>query len=294
MQIKQSTFSRRLGNNLATQGKNRKDNKMTNKTLKALAKRLRSHLPAERKVLKREAEIIRDEIGSLKWSFFKNSPSKIFTFIFDEKPINCYLPTFDNDYIQGTIFRSSNFFDIHTIKQADEFFKDKANILDIGANIGNNAIYYALIRNANKIYAFEPIKDTFEILCQNIELNALQDKIYPYNVALGLQEGKAVIKNRPADNCGGTEIETDNNGDLIIKSLDSFEFDEKIDFVKIDVEGFEAQVLLGAKAFLNKHKPIIAIEIHAHKFEESSKVLQSLDYEIIKQISEYDFICKTK
>ena len=210
------------------------------------------------------------------------------------KLIHFHLPTFDNDAIQSTIFNANNFFDIHIIQKADKFLQDNANILDIGANIGNNAVYYAMIRNANKIYAFEPIKDTFEILRKNIELNALQDKIYPFNVALGLQEGKAVIKNRPVDNCGGTEIKTDNDGDLIVKNLDSFEFSEKIDFVKIDVEGFESQVLLGAKAFLAKHKPIMVIEIHAHKFEESINALHLVGYEIIEKISEIDFICKAK
>ena len=192
------------------------------------------------------------------------------------------------------IFSSNTFFDIHTIKQANKFFKDGANILDIGANIGNNALYYAMIRNANKIYAFEPIKDTFEILRKNIELNSLQDKIYPFNIALGLQDGKASIKNRPVGNCGGTEIKNDDSGDLVVKNLDNIEINEKIDFVKIDVEGFEAQVLLGAREFLKKHKPIMVIEMLIHSFDESHKALQSVGYEIIEKISECDYICVAK
>ena len=151
-----------------------------------------------------------------------------------------------------------------------------------------------MIRNANKIYAFEPIKDTFEILRKNIELNSLQDKIYPFNIALGLQDGKASIKNRPVYNCGGTEIKNDDSGDLIVKNLDNIEIKEKIDFVKIDVEGFEAQVLLGAREFLKKHKPIMVIEIHIHNFDESHKALQSVGYEIIEKISECDYICVAK
>lgn len=54
-----------------------------NDKLRAVAKRFRSHLPAERKALKRDAENIQNEIKSLKFMFFANSPSKIFSFAFE-------------------------------------------------------------------------------------------------------------------------------------------------------------------------------------------------------------------
>lgn len=153
-----------------------------------------------------------------------------------------------------------------------------------------------MIRNARKIYAFEPLKDTFEILRQNIALNGLNDIVEAHNIALGVSEGRASIKNRPIDNCGGTEIKADERGELTIKSLDGIQsaIKEKIDFVKIDVEGFEAQVLLGARDFLAKHKPVMVIEIHAHNFSESSEALESVGYEIIEAVSDYDFICVAK
>lgn len=54
-----------------------------NDKLSAVARRIRSHLPAERKALKRDAENIKNEIKSLKFIVFKNSPSKIFSFAFE-------------------------------------------------------------------------------------------------------------------------------------------------------------------------------------------------------------------
>ena len=54
-----------------------------NGKLSVVAKRIRSHLPAERKALKRDTESIKNEIKSLKSMFFKNNPSKIFTFAFE-------------------------------------------------------------------------------------------------------------------------------------------------------------------------------------------------------------------
>ena len=54
-----------------------------NGKLSAVAKRIRSHLPAERKALKRDTESIKNEIKSLKFMFFSNNPSKIFSFAFE-------------------------------------------------------------------------------------------------------------------------------------------------------------------------------------------------------------------
>lgn len=207
--------------------------------------------------------------------------------------IKFYLPSCLNDVVQGSIVKYADFFEIWNIKEANKFLKDKANILDIGANIGNHSVYWAMVRKARKIHAFEPTTDVFEILCKNIELNSLQDIVKPHNFALGLQEGKVSIKERPAGNLGGTSLKYDEGGELIVKSLDGIqaEFDEKIDFVKIDVEGFESQVLLGAKEFLAQHKPIIMIEIHPPKFKEVSEILDSLNYKLTeKLVSEVDFI----
>ena len=207
--------------------------------------------------------------------------------------IKFYLPSCLNDIVQGVIAKSGDFFEIFNIKQANKFLKDGANILDIGANIGNHSVYYAMVRKARKIHAFEPTRDVFEVLCKNIELNSLQSIIKPHNIALGECDGKASIKERPAGNLGGTSLKADTSGEIIVKSLDDIqaEFDEKIDFVKIDVEGFESQVLLGAKAFLAYHKPTIMIEIHRPKFKEVSEILDSLNYKLAeKLVSSVDFI----
>ncbi|WP_233710545.1 FkbM family methyltransferase [Helicobacter salomonis] len=190
----------------------------------------------------------------------KQSKDKIFMFnipnlhIFHHKypnvqEITMYLPNVSIDLIQTYIVMNDDFFDIDTIQQADKYFKDEANILDIGSNIGNNALYYALVRKAKKVYAFEPLKETYETLCKNIELNSLQDVIIPHNTALGEQIGRASIKNFSAVNIGGTNLKNDVDGNLSVMSLDELQkegrFADKIDFVKIDVEGFESHVLRG-------------------------------------------------
>ncbi|BEG56578.1 hypothetical protein NHP21005_02660 [Helicobacter sp. NHP21005] len=203
------------------------------------------------------AASLKKEISRIRVEQLRQSKDKIFTFNKDVlnhkypgvREIAMYLPSVSVDIIQNYIVMDDNFYDICTIQQADKYFKDGANVLDIGSNICNNALYYALVRNAKKVYAFEPLKENYEILCKNIELNSLQDVIIPHNVALGEQVGRASIESFSACNTGGTHLKNDEHGNLPIISLDELQkegkFADKIDFVKIDVETFESHVLRG-------------------------------------------------
>lgn len=207
-----------------------------------------------------------------------------------EGQISFYLP-FKNDYITREIIINGDFFDIDTIKLADEYLKDGANILDIGSNIGNNAVYYATQRAANKIYCFEPMADVYGILCKNIELNGLNDRVVAYNFGLGECEQKASVKGRrPTENLGGTSLKPDENGELVIKRLDDLQIPEKIDFIKMDVEGFEADALKGATQFLKAHKPNIQIEIFEQHYKTVSKILSDIGYVLTKKIGYCDYV----
>ncbi|CBY83666.1 FkbM family methyltransferase [Helicobacter felis] len=206
------------------------------------------------------ATLIKDEFSKTRVEQIRQSKDKIFTFnvplihAFHQKypnvgQITMYLPNVSVDHIQTCIVVDNDFYDTHVMQQADKYFKDEANILDLGSNIGSNALYYALVRKAKKVYAFEPLKKAYEILCKNIKLNSLQDVIVPHNMALGEKIGKASIKYSPTFSMGGTALKNDENGNLVVKSLDELQkegcFVNKIDFLKIDVEGFESHVLRG-------------------------------------------------
>ena len=89
---------------------------------------------------------------------------------------------------------------------------------------------------------------------------------------------------------GLATIESDNNlnnkkfdtFDVKKITLDSFNFDQKIGFIKIDVEGHEFSVLKGSEKILNKYKPVLLIEIdkqHSSKVKETFNYLKELHYE---------------
>nr|QGT50470.1 hypothetical protein Helico5904_1420 [uncultured Helicobacter sp.] len=168
--------------------------------------------------------------------------------------IKFYLPYALSDWIQAIILRTKDFYGIEGLEKVDKYIPKNAQILDIGANIGNHSIYWAMVKGAARIYAFEPIKETYEMLCKNITLNNLQEKIQTFNFALGAKQSQGSIKEFHIDNAGGTSIQNDEAGEIVIQSLDELEkrgvFTQKIDFVKIDVECFEDEVLRGGGVLL--------------------------------------------
>ncbi|MCX2716503.1 FkbM family methyltransferase [Helicobacter sp. MIT 21-1697] len=202
-------------------------------------------------------------------TYYHSNQEKIFSFnhFFDKSPqsrwqrkyqqcgtIKFYLPYALDDWLQSIILRTSDFYDIASLQRVDKYLPSNATICDIGANVGNHSIYWAMVRGAARIYAFEPIKETYDLLCKNIALNGLDNKCNLFHLALGEQQSRGSIKASFNDNIGATQICNDTSGELIIESLDRLEnlgtFAHKIDFVKIDVEGFEGEVLSGGGGIL--------------------------------------------
>jgi FkbM family methyltransferase len=139
-------------------------------------------------------------------------------------------------------------------------------ILDIGANVGNHTVYWGKITNVKKIYSFEPVRATFFILSRNIEINFLQEKVKLYNRGLSDAAARGKIEAYHPDNIGGTGINKGEDGDIALDALDNLrEIREEpsVDFVKIDVEGREKDVLNGGAEFFKKHRPIVFIESFA-------------------------------
>ena len=207
-----------------------------------------------------------------------------------------YLPNYPVEYIQTHIVNQQDFFGKEELTDLDELIPENAVILDIGANIGNHSLYWATQRNAKKIYAFEPIKATFDILMKNIELNNLSDIIKPYEVALGEDDSFGEIEKIQYFNMGSTSVKKSEKGDFRIVALDNIKIEEdRIDFVKIDVEGFEPFMLKGAVKTFEKYRPkTIFIEAVGEAIHPVREILESYGYQLSKAFPPYNHLFTLK
>ena len=87
-----------------------------------------------------------------------------------------YLPNYPIDLIQRYIVATKNYWEYEFLEKLDKYIKEDSVILDIEANIGNHTLYWANERKAKKIYSFEPVELTFDILKKNIESISLIEK----------------------------------------------------------------------------------------------------------------------
>lgn len=149
------------------------------------------------------------------------------------------------------------------------FLRKEDTFLDIGSNVGVYSVLASAEVGAETI-AFEPIPSTFEILQKNLALNGLQsDLVHALNLGLGSQEGSlAFTKSEDTVNHVATEQEI-SAGDIIkvpVSKLDDVlgKYSLKdVVFMKIDVEGFETEVLRGGSGLLNdKRLQAVIIELN--------------------------------
>ncbi len=156
----------------------------------------------------------------------------------------------------------------------DEYkFLDVCNeiVLDIGANIGDTPIYFAL-KGAKKIIALEPYPYPYSIAIENIKINKLSDIIILLNAGYGEDNIVKVDENYMI--CPGADLVTKINGkDIKIYSLETLldKFDIAECVLKIDCEGCEYYLIKEKKETLQKFKRI-QIEYHYGYLELKNKL----------------------
>lgn len=143
--------------------------------------------------------------------------------------------------------------------------------IDIGSNIG----YYALLESTKigkngTVWAIEPSPENFSTLVYNTKLQDNQN-IHAFNFAIGDKNSEIEFLISKKSNWSKVKNKNDlvESGDKIIKvpvkTLNSFVKDnelEKIDLIRMDVEGYENNIIDGATEILLKFKPKIMIEVH--------------------------------
>ena len=167
-----------------------------------------------------------------------------------------------NDYYIGSCISEYGEYCDDEINLISKFVKKGDIVLDVGSNIGLMTIPFSkMVGQIGKVVSFEPQTQVFNIICGNIVINNL-DNVEVHNIALGDNNQDLFlpkINYKEQNNFGG--ISLSEKGEIKIKQikLDDLEF-QKINLIKVDVEGMELNVLNGGKNSINKHRPFLYIE----------------------------------
>ena len=163
------------------------------------------------------------------------------------------------------VLRAGNVWEPEIIALLEQHIKPGSSVLDIGAHIGAHTLTMSrLVGTAGKVYAFEPQKKLFTELVMNLDLNACVN-VTAMRCAVGAEHGEVEMAPPVADNEGGTAIGA--GGDSApMMPIDALELDN-LSLIKIDVENFEYQVLMGAEATIKRNLPYLIIEIMGNVYE---------------------------
>ncbi len=137
---------------------------------------------------------------------------------------------------------------------------------DIGANIGETTLNFARLAPDGKVYSFEPVPFLFQRLKTNTGLNNFQN-ISLYNIAVSDKKEELFFDKPGNNNSSGISMNKEKSStSACVQSttIDSFVNENnihKIDFIKIDVEGFENYVINGGSNTFKNMKPVLFIEI---------------------------------
>jgi FkbM family methyltransferase len=160
-------------------------------------------------------------------------------------------------------------------------------VYDIGANVGFTAMLAAKkVAPTGRVICFEPLAANAEQILRNAALNHFSF-VEVRQMALGQTDGEAEFLLSDSPTWGrlaqaGAAPAQSGKLRVPVRSLDSLRANDQlpaVHFIKMDVEGAEADVLLGGKALLRSDRPVLVIELH-HTYEAVMKAFEGLDYTV--------------
>lgn len=135
-------------------------------------------------------------------------------------------------------------------------------VVEVGANMGAFTLAMARACAPGTLYAFEPQQRIFQILCANLAMNGIINVVASPD-ACGRAPGRAVIPPLDYDgenNFGGVSLAAEGPGQSVrVTPLDDLDLPD-CGLIKVDVEGYEIEVIEGARATIARCRPLLYVE----------------------------------
>jgi len=181
--------------------------------------------------------------------------------------------TNEEDYFFKIFQRTGDKFDAGDLEFALKNVKNKSVALDVGAHFGSWT--RILSQKFNEVVAVEGAPENFNCLLKNTEQF---HNIECINCAIGNDFGNVDIgflPGQPTKNSGGMAIIGD--GDIPMITIDSLNL-KALDFLKIDIEGYEIPALRGGMKTIMKYKPVIVIEDNIRNVQQGFRVGDNIKF----------------
>ena len=149
------------------------------------------------------------------------------------------LPDAETDAVQGYLKQTGSFHDERALTHLAQLVQPGELVVDVGARIGNHALYLAATRQA-RVVAIESDQRAFEALQKNVWLNGLDGTVRVSRASVGAANGGRGRSDEP--DC-----------------LDDLELDARVTLLRLDVPGRQEAVLRGARRLLERDAPIVVL-----------------------------------
>ena len=215
-----------------------------------------------------------------------------------DKNQSAFFYVFRHDYI-GYEIKAGKVWEPHLHQIFEKYITKNSVVLEGGCHVGTHSIKLSML--SKKLYCFEPLKESNSLLRKNIQRNDCSNTEV-FNVALSDREGESYFAWMPLFNLGGSglddnpmgipgsgDVQTTEQERYPVKTvtIDSLNLNE-LDFIKLDVEGYEPKVIEGALETIKKFRPVITLESWSNHFGQTDiehtkkqfKMLLDLNYSV--------------
>lgn len=194
--------------------------------------------------------------------------------------------------ISDEIVKHGDFWEFEIFNRWRDVFDTSGYILDIGANIGNHVLQFKHHFPKSKILAFEIHDENFKLLSYN---TSKLEGVKCFNVGVGSRTSIVSYNDGHQFNSGVVRVDANGGKNNIVLALDDLFLDDRVSFIKMDIEGHELSALEGMRNLLTKDKPKIWIE-DLSSDRVAIKFLESIGYRVIDKVLDkntneyYDYI----
>jgi len=181
---------------------------------------------------------------------------------FRDVSLNCH----SHSVLESWVYLMGFYDELPTIQGYAPYVPPGSVTIDVGANVGAHTLSLSLMVGPHgQVHAYEPRVSIVQRLKANLALNQAKNVIV-HALGVGQKQGQIPFNEESSDfNQGTGHFDPDSKVLIPIISLDEDlgRIEGRISFIKIDVEGYELQVIRGAREILAKHRPAIALEYNS-------------------------------